>query len=145
MGVGSPCRDVTTLAIDVSPTARTTLLMVRALHVRCQRGSDGKMNGLSFYSDVYHSGWWDLSDEDAQALMGGWLYLHPTTSITSELGGRVRNFSRSKIGSLPKSLLTFVFDYSPAARNVTWRGRSFTDSRNRTGGLVPADLFHEQP
>jgi hypothetical protein len=96
------------VAIEVNPTARTTLLAVRALHVRCQRGDDGKLKGLSFEAETgfYHSGWWDLSDDDAQALLGGWLYLHPPTSIKSELGGRIRDFSRAQIGLLPKGLLT---------------------------------------
>ncbi len=141
------CRGVTKVAIELNPTARRTMHSVNALHVRCQRGDDGKLKGLSFEAETgfYHSGWWDLSDDDAQALLGGWLYLHPPTSIKSELGGRIRDFSRAQIGSLPKGLLTFVFDFSPAARNADWRGRSFTDTRNRTGGLVPADLLHEEP
>ncbi len=135
------------MAIEVNPTARTTLLAVRALHVRCQRGDDGKMRGLSFdaQSGLYQIGWWDLSDDDATDLVGGWIYLHAPTSITSELGGRVRSFGRSQIGSLPKGLFNFVFDFSPAARNVEWRGRHFADTQNRTGGLVPADLLHEGP
>lgn len=134
------------MAIEVSSTVRTTLLTMRALHVRSQRGDDGKLKGLSFEAEsgLYNSGWWDLSDEDAQALTGGWLYLHPPTSITCELGGRVRGFTRSKFGPLPKGLLTFQFDFSPAARNVTWRSRSFSDTRNRVGGLVSADLLHER-
>ncbi|HSU04226.1 MAG TPA: hypothetical protein VLI93_01515 [Acetobacteraceae bacterium] len=119
--------------------------MANAIHLICRRDDSGRLTGLALYErpDVYRSIAWEISPEDAAALVGGWVYFHPKKAQVSEFGGRVLKveeagsataYGRPEIALIVRSLV--------AGKGQKWRGTAH--GMAWTGGLVETTLPHEQ-
>jgi hypothetical protein len=118
--------------------------MDHAIHFICKREGIGRKNlgRVSGRAHVWRSGFWDLPLKEAQALVGGWVYLHETKSDPADFGGLVVNALPYKHeGVVHQDRVMLIFEARTAARGVAWRGMDH--SRAWTSGLVEADLPHE--
>jgi hypothetical protein len=119
---------------------------VRAIHLICRRDEAGSLNHLHYDKDTkaYRSGHWDLPEADAAALVGGWLYLHPTKAKPSEWGGIIDGYDLVTVPSVGHStrVVFSVRRVRPYGDNQKWRGKSH--GMAHSGGVVPADYAHEQ-
>lgn len=64
--------------------------MAQTIHFICRR-EDNERKGLFQVEGrrgVYHSCCRNISDKEAESLIGGWLYLHQTKRERSGFGGR---------------------------------------------------------
>ena len=117
-----------------------------ALHVKCDRDDNGKLKGVVFdrETQTYRSGWWAFNEDEAAALVGGWLYLHADESLTSEMGGQVLSYELAQVTARGnEARVIFLFDYAAAARQVAWRGPHPPKRTGWSGGFVDATLPHE--
>jgi len=67
--------------------------MAYAIHLICRPGIGGgwpENVTHDRYTKLFSSGYWDLAAQDAEALIGGWLYLHATKAEPSYYGGQVQ-------------------------------------------------------
>ena len=70
-------------------------------HVRC----------LDKAQSLYESGWWAISEQTAQELVGGRLYLHKAQDKPSFFGGTIQSCRVETEGEWPgRVLFTFVAD-----------------------------------
>ena len=116
----------------------------QAIHFICRRdASGGFRNGRhDKTTGHYRSGNWEVTAQEAEALQGGWVYLHPTKAGTSELGGIVRGYEPVIDHEVSRvNRILFHLDVRPSGRGQKWRGA--THAMAWTGGMVPADLPHE--
>ena len=118
---------------------------MRAIHIICHR-EEGRLKNLvqsPAEKGVYTSGCWALSTEDDPAtLVGGWLYLHPSKNLPSEIGGIVRSYGTCKREDAAKEHgIEFTFQARNEGRGQAWRGADY--DRAWTGGIVPAQYDHE--
>lgn len=120
--------------------------MPKAIHLKCLHDERGQPANMTFdtASRTFWSGNWDLSDDEAEALVGGWIYLHTAKSERSYYGGPITGFSRIKVGGTSRNdRVRLKFQPMAVARNKVWRG--LQAGRAWTGGLVDADKPHELP
>jgi hypothetical protein len=77
----------------------------RAIHFICGRDDGVSLNNLVVdkASGTFRSGQWDISEEDARSLVGGWVYLHAAKASPSEFGGIVLGFEPVVDASLAHS------------------------------------------
>jgi hypothetical protein len=119
---------------------------MKAIHLICRRDLDGvSLNNLKFDREtkLHRSGHWDIGEAEARALVGGWLYLHPTKSEKSEYGGTIEGFEVKEMDSLAHSKrIVFLVRRRLEGDGHRWRGRS--DVNAFSGGAVPANYAHEQ-
>ena len=119
---------------------------MNAIHLICRRDDGVNLNRVLLLDRAtfsYRSGTWDLDAGEAQALVGGWLYLHPSKNKPSEFGGHISGFEVVQVDGLARETrIDFIFKASPSARGTAWRGQSH--GMAWTGGIVPAGLPHER-
>lgn len=76
-------------------------LIERMGHVRC----------LDKSIQLYESGWWAMTEQAAQELVGGRLYLHKAQDKPSFFGGAIQSYRIETNGEWPgRILFTFVAD-----------------------------------
>jgi hypothetical protein len=121
---------------------------MKAIHFICRRDVDGiNLNGVSVVQKgakpIYRSCCWDITTADAEALVGGWIYLHPKKTSPSEFGGRVLKFEAGQewLDKAHQNRIAFFLEARPEAKGQAWRGAGF--SLAWTGGLVEVALPHE--
>jgi hypothetical protein len=121
---------------------------MKAIHFICRRNVDGiNLNGVTVVKRapkaIYRSCCWDIPLSDAEALIGGWVYLHPKKAASSEFGGRVLRFEAGQewLGKAHENRVAFFLEPSSEARGCPWRGADH--SLAWTGGLVNASFPHE--
>jgi hypothetical protein len=119
--------------------------MALAIHLICRLGPNG-MWPDNVTNDpttrVFTSGYWDLSVEDAERLVGGWLYLHTAKAKPSYFGGSVSGFERVVRDDVARAnRIALKFHPSAFGRGQNWRGHDH--SRTWTSGLIRAGLSHE--
>lgn len=118
---------------------------MNSIHFICHsdnRGNLKKLTQITGRPGFFRSCCWAVSQEEARALVGGWVYLHPKKSDRSEFGGRVQEINAAiRERSVRELGFEFVLEVCPAARNQKWRGKSH--GRAWTGGVVQADFPHE--
>ncbi|MEE3501652.1 hypothetical protein [Acidiphilium acidophilum] len=115
-----------------------------AVHLLCGRDNQGNLRNLTFDDAAaeFRSGNWDISEKNAELLVGGWIYLHPTKSSPSELGGVILGFEPITDESLKRSnRIVFIVREQPEARGRQWRGKAHGPAHS--SGLVGADFPHE--
>lgn len=119
---------------------------MKAIHLICRRKTDGHLEGLSFIGDgMFESCCWVLGDSrEAQSLVGGWAYLHPTGKTSpSEFGGVIRAVRPAvREGKAIKDGFTLVLEARREGRGQKWRGAAH--GMAWTGGIVGAGLPHER-
>jgi hypothetical protein len=70
-------------------------------HVRC----------LDKAEQLYESGWWAMSEQSAQELVGGRLYLHKAQDKPSFFGGSIQSYRLETEGEWPgRVLFSFIAD-----------------------------------
>jgi hypothetical protein len=117
---------------------------VPAIHFICRRDDEGGLKNLKFDKATkrYLSDKWDVAIEDAQSLVGGWIYLHPTKNAPSEFGGIIRSFEAITDTSYAHSeRIVFLVDSRLEGKGKRWRGQSH--SMAHTSGLVDVTYPHE--
>jgi hypothetical protein len=92
---------------------------------------------------MYKSCCWDITIADAEALIGGWIYLNPKKTKPSDFGGRILSFEAGqKWKDKPhRNRIVFLLEGRREARGQLWRGSDY--GMAHTGGLVEAALPHE--
>jgi hypothetical protein len=116
-----------------------------AIHFICKRTEGTRLRNLTFnkVTTIWRSGLWDLSPEEAQSLVGGWIYLHPTKTARSEFGGIIEGFESVTDRSYSHAKrIVFLVNNRPDERGHRWRGRSHGMAHN--GGAVEAIYAHER-
>ena len=119
--------------------------MAKAIHLKCVHDDRRQPRNLIYDpgAKAFWSGNWTLSDKEAEALVGGWIYFHVTKAEPSYYGGLIYEHTRVKISGVARQdRIKFRFQPSSAARGLRWRGQDHT--RAWTGGLVEAAQAHEQ-
>lgn len=82
----------------------------------------------------YESGYWPVSEEYTNQLIGGMLFLHETKSERSYYGGTVKSFRKSGPESPHPGRMIFIFQPTADARGQRWRGQD--DPMSWVGGVV---------
>lgn len=116
-----------------------------AIHFICRRDDEGNLMHMDYdkASRTSRSGKWDISVEDAQSLVGGWVYFHPLKASRSEFGGTILGFEPVVDASLPHSeRVVLIVRGQPDGKGQRWRGKAH--GMAHSSGLVEADLPHEQ-
>lgn len=116
---------------------------MNAIHFTCDRDVNGGLSNLTYdkESGTYRSGFWNITVDQAESLVGGWVYLHQTKATTSQFGGKILSFEQVTVdGPAPAERIVFVLTPSHDGRGQKWRGKQ----RAWTGGVVEASLPHEQ-
>ena len=117
---------------------------MKAVHFICRRDESGSLRNLRFdrNSHLYHSGKWDITEEAAAALVGGWLYLHPRKADASEFGGTVEGFKLVRDDTAARTLrIELLVRKQPQGTGQPWRGQAH--GMAWTSGLVSAGFAHE--
>lgn len=114
--------------------------MPKAIHLICRRDDGVNLNGLeALGGGRWRSQYWTFLTDDAQALVGGWIYLHGMKSRPSEFGGHIQAVEPVKRpGYAREDGYAVVFVARREGRNQAWRGASY--GMAWTGG--PVDLSH---
>ncbi|MCJ2068133.1 hypothetical protein MKK75_04790 [Methylobacterium sp. J-030] len=116
--------------------------MAKAIHLICHR-QDGRYKNLQLIGNqTYRSGYWKISEADAQALIGGWVYLHERKAEPSGFGGRVTKIepTASDYDGTGRRY-GLVFEACREGRGQVWRGAGHPMAW--TGGLTEATAPHE--
>jgi hypothetical protein len=115
---------------------------VKSIHFICEHQGIGWRNLHRDSDGTYRSGYWDISREDAENLVGGWLYLHERKSEASAFGGKILEFEvvqREELAHAKRVVLRL--EVHGDAKDQKWRGN--THNMAWTGGVVEAVLPHE--
>ena len=116
--------------------------MARAIHLKCGYENGRPRNLSSVGKGVCRSGFWDMGEEEARSLEGGWIYLHETKSQKSYLGGMISKVEPEVLlGKAHPNRIVFIFSIRPECRDQVWRGADHRMAHN--GGLVEATFPHE--
>jgi hypothetical protein len=119
--------------------------MATAIHLICRHGQHGEWPESVTHdpaTKTFSSGFWDIPAEDAEALVGGWLYLHPSKAEPSYFGGPISGFEQVlRDDAKRQKRIAFKFHPNASGRGQRWRGHDH--SRAWTSGLVQAGLPHE--
>jgi hypothetical protein len=118
--------------------------MPKAIHLKCDKDDRGQPKNTScdVATKTFSSGNWDLSVADAEALVGGWLYLHTAKSEKSYFGGPITGFEQIQVpGVARNNRIVLKFHPAVAGKNAPWRSKD--SSKAWTGGLVEAERPHE--
>ena len=118
--------------------------MPSSIHLICGHDDHGRPNNVTFDGKerAFWSGRWALSTEEAERLVGGWLYLHTTKATSSYYGGTILDWKTVSVAALARSdRILLKFQPAQAARERSWRGKDH--GRAWTSGLVEMDMPHE--
>ncbi len=118
--------------------------MVLAIHLKCApKKGDGETGFVGLVPlkspGLFRSEYWQMSEDQARSLLGGWLYLHETKSEPSYFAGIVEDVLMEPFKGKPRAV--FILRKHSRITGQTWRGQSHTMAHN--GYPVPATLPHE--
>lgn len=117
--------------------------MRKAIHFICASANARWKNLRKNGDRTFQSGFWNLSEEEAKELVGGFLYLHETKAKSAGFGGRIVGYSVETLPVFARALrIDFRVEPMREARGTGWRGARHAMAW--TGGLVPADCPHEE-
>ena len=68
---------------------------------------------------IYESGMWDISEDDAKALVGGFIYLHETKAAPSYFSGVVTSYRPADGDHAGR----WVFKVTSTGQHVAWEGK----------------------
>lgn len=116
--------------------------MTKAIHLICRHEGGRYKNMAHLEGQTYRSGWWKISEADAQALIGGWIYLHEAKAKPSGFGGRVTGVMPAGPDDEGEGeRYGLIFEARREGRVQPWRGADH--GMAWTGGLVEATASHE--
>lgn len=114
----------------------------KVLHLVNRQSADGpglrNLELLSPAENLYRSGFWDIPLAEAEALVGGMLYLQRSKATPSAFGGRVtgvEEVERAEVAHARRVAFTLVSQKE--GRGVRWRGAMHAMATS--GGLLDAD------
>lgn len=117
---------------------------MKAVHLLCRRVPGGFEKLTRLDGDEYRSCCWAFgSDSSVEALIGGWVYLHPEGKASpSQFGGVVQRVEPAKReGKAVEDGVALIFEARREGRGQSWRGKDH--GMAWTGGIVEATFQHE--
>ncbi len=111
-----------------------------AMHAICRHEGNRPRNLRDVDPQMgrYGSGWWMLKPDQANNLVGGWLYLHETSGELSHFVARVDAIGERKDDGAVELIIT-----RQRVPNQRWRGPKAGRAKTEHYRLVPADYSHE--
>jgi hypothetical protein len=111
--------------------------VANAIHFICRHGDRNMPENVSSdpITKLFESGSWDITVTDAEALLGGWLYLQETKLLPSYLGGPIEGYApvmRDDVAH--KARIALKFRPSVNGKAQKWRGNDH--ARAWTSGQV---------
>ena len=104
---------------------------MKAIHFKCE----DRLNLTCIKMPRFESGYWDISESDAAAIVGGMIYLHQTKNEPSYMGGVVESFRVEERPELAHAKrIVFVLESTKEGKGVEWIGTDHT--RAWYGGVV---------
>lgn len=85
--------------------------------------------------DVWESGDWNVSEADAETLIGGMIYLHERKRTRSYFGGEILSYRIVYTDNARPERIVFRFRVVPDARGEQWAGASHAMAW--TSGVLP--------
>jgi len=114
-----------------------------AMHAKCEHlgGMAGWTNceTIDRSKGIFGSGWWLISDEEAEALRGGWIYFHERSTAPSTFVGRIIGLERRNDEGF--AMLRIV--RQPGIIAQRWRGGIAQQSPAHYRRIVEANYPHE--
>ncbi len=118
---------------------------MKAVHFKNGRDKQGFLLNLTLLKkaqNLYESGNWSVTEEFAESLVGGWIYLHPSKAKNSEFGGKISGWVRVLDETKANPIcIKFHFQTKLDAKEKKWRGMDHTMAWQ--SGLVEANFPHE--
>jgi hypothetical protein len=96
---------------------------MKAIHFKCE----DSLNLTCIKMPVFESGYWDIAESEAAAIVGGMIYLHQTKNELSYMGGVVQSFRvevRPELAHAKRVI--FIFKSTIEGRGAKWRGADHT-------------------
>ncbi|SHJ16332.1 hypothetical protein [Wenxinia saemankumensis] len=109
---------------------------MKVAHVICRREGTSLKHLASVGGGKWTSGFWKLPTEEAEALIGGRIFLHETKIAPSAFGGEVLSWERIAKGE-HAGRVVFTLRPTLADKGVGWRGQDHAMAWY--GGLVEVD------
>lgn len=84
---------------------------------------NGKLIGLKAVDagkHLYSTEAWRISQEEAESLKGGWVYLHASKAEGSSFGGQV--YDIEPMASYEEARFRIYFEAKPEGRDKQWHG-----------------------
>ena len=100
------------------------------IHFKCENGLNLRVIG----HPRYESGDWDISTQEAEALIGGTLHLHQTKRTPSYFGGVIESYRVVETDNAHSTRIAFVVRSTLDARGVRWSGNDHV--RAWTSGVI---------
>lgn len=91
-------------------------------HLICKSGHRIKI--LEKGGSKYSSEAWDINANDAEELLGGYLYFHETKIAPSYFGGKVLSYECIQIEASHSKRIRFIIDADKQCKGVAWVGRN---------------------
>ena len=120
--------------------------MPKSIHLICRRVPGGSLKGVDWIDRaerLCRSVSWDLSQDDAHEIIGGWVYMHESKGDLSQFGGVVEDIEETNtLNSHGRPEVVIVLRSRKEAKGQKWRGKSH--GMAWCGGVVTKTLDHEQ-
>lgn len=102
------------------------------IHFICRKSPNGagligvEQTRHPHFSFSYISGKWDVSEQDAQSLLGGLIFLHDAKTKTSSFGGLIYDWFKDPVpDKAHPDRISFKFLAVSEGRYAEWEGRNF--------------------
>jgi len=83
-----------------------------------------------------------ISEDDQDALLGGWIYLHETKGKPASFAGRIIGFEEAvRDGAITERGVAIIFRAYSEARGQKWRGASH--GMAHSSGVIEGSLPYE--
>lgn len=131
---------------DIEDVEQSMLKPPSSIHLlnRFENGHSLNLHLLEKSQNLYSSGNWDLAVDDAQKLIGGWLYLHEAKSALSYFGGMITDFEQIRVDDAAHAeRIVFILVSRLEGKGKKWRGQKH--GMAWSGGLVDPGFDHERP
>jgi hypothetical protein len=90
------------------------------IHLVARRSDQHASNFYRLRDGVYLSGWWAFSDDAAQRLVEGSIFLHETKNVASRYGGRILGYRHGPVGTADEGRIGIEFEFAESSRGVAW-------------------------
>lgn len=107
-------------------------MQFKRIHFICKKNPNGAgLIGVEpilhpKYKFSYKSGKWDVSEHDAQSLLGGLIFLHDAKTKTSNFGGLIYDWFKDPMpDKAHPGRISFKFLAVSEGRYAKWQGRNF--------------------
>ena len=114
---------------------------VMAMHAICVQTPTGWTNfeAVDTAKGIYLSGWWNLSDEEIEALYRGWIYFHERSTERSTFVGRIEGLERRD----DKGFAMLRVIRQLGKQQYRWRGEIAGQNARHYRRIVRATYPHE--